>query len=210
MERLARKAEVADADEGGGKRVKQETPNEFFRGQGHGLALVAVATIAKGKGDVAVFDVKNAVVGNGDAVGIAAEVVENFFRPAERRLGVDDPWLLTKPSNQVVESGLGLESSGLARENELAGGFGLAEEVDILAAEYGGESSDGEEEILRGRNPAVAIFGQDAGGNEAVKMEMSLELLVPGVEQGDKPGFAAEVVMAELEKGLSGGIKEDF
>ena len=207
---VGEKPEVANADEAHGQSVEKESPNKFFRGQGHGLALVAIPAISKGKGDDSVFDVEDAIVGDGDPMGIAAEVVEDFFGSAEWRLGVDDPWLFIKLSDQAVESGVSLERSGLARKNQLAAGKVLTEEVDILAAEYGGESFDGKEEIVRGRNPAVAIVGQDAGGDEAVEMEMGLELLVPGVEHGDHPGLSAEVVVAEGKKGLSGGIEKDF
>ncbi len=162
--------------------MEKETPDEFFSGQGYDLALAAVPAITKGEGDVAIFDVEDTVIGNGDAMGIAAEIVENFFWSAERRLGVDDPWVFIKLSEQAVESCLGLESSGLARENELMPGKGLAEGVDILAAEDGGKSFDGEEEIFWGGDPAVAVIRQGAGGDEAVEMEMGLEFLVPGVE----------------------------
>ena len=175
---IGEKAEMADADEAGRKPVEEEAPDEFFGGQGHDLRLVAVPAISKGKRDDSVFDVEDAVVGDGDAVGIAAEVAEDLVGSAERRLGVDDPRFLAKPSDQVVESSLGLESSGLARENERACGKGLAEEVDVLAAEYGRESCDGKEEILRSRNPAVAGLRQGAGWDEAVEMEMGVELLV--------------------------------
>ena len=90
---VGEKAEMADADESGGKRVEEEeAPNKFFGGQGHDLALVAVSAILPRKGDDSVFDVEDAVVGNGDAMGIAAQVIEDLLGSAERRLGVDDPW----------------------------------------------------------------------------------------------------------------------
>jgi len=74
---------MAHANEGGGKGVKKEPPDKFPGGQSHNIALVAGAAVAEGKGDVAVFDAEDAVVGNGDAAGIAAKVVQNFFRSAE-------------------------------------------------------------------------------------------------------------------------------
>lgn len=89
-------------------------------------------------------------------------------------------------------------------------GIGLKEEVYILAAKDLGESSDGEEKVFGGSNPAGFFFGQNAGRDKAMEMEMSVEPLIPGVEHGDKPGFAAEIVMAEREKGLGGGIEQDF
>lgn len=207
---VGQKAEMADADEGGWKGVKKEPPDEFFRGQSHNIALVAVATIAKSKGDVAVLDVENAVVGNGDAVGIAAEVVEDFIRPAERRLGINDPALLAKLSDQIGESGSGLKLSGLPREDQLAAGIGLKEEAGILAAKDLGESSDGEKKVFGGIDPALVVFRQGAGGDETMEMEMSVESLIPGMQDGDKAGFAAEIVIAEGQKSLGGGIEQDF
>lgn len=41
-------------------------------------------------------------------------------------------------------------------------------------------------------------------------MEMSVELLIPGMQDGDKAGFTAEIIMAEHEQCLGGGIEQDF
>ncbi|GLR45326.1 hypothetical protein GCM10007880_58430 [Mesorhizobium amorphae] len=43
------------------------------------------------KTDFAILDGDEAVVGNGDAVGIATRVVEDLFGSGECRLGIDDP-----------------------------------------------------------------------------------------------------------------------
>ena len=114
---VGEKAEVTYADKARRQRVEKEASNEFFRGQGHDLTLVAIPAIAKGKCDDSVFDAEDAIIGNGDAMGIAAKVVEDFVGSAERSLGVNDPWFFIKLSNQSVESGLGLERSSLAWEN---------------------------------------------------------------------------------------------
>ncbi len=139
--------------------MKQEPPDEFLSGQSYNIAFIAGGAVAEGKGDLTVLDVENAVVGDGDAVGIAAEVVENFIRSSERGLGINDPALLAEPGEQAGESGPGLELSGLPRENKLALSIGVKEEVQILSAKDQGESSDGEEKFLRGVDPACVIFG---------------------------------------------------
>ena len=72
-------------------------------------------------------------------MGIAAEVVKDFIRAAERGLGINNPALLADLFDQAGESGLGLELSGLPRENKLAAGIGLKEKAGILAAKYLGE-----------------------------------------------------------------------
>ena len=108
---------MADADEAGRQGVKQEPPDKFIRWQSHNIALISVAAVAEGEGNVTVFDIEDAVVGNSDAVGVAAEVVEDFFRSAERRLGINDPTLLAEPGEQAGESCLGLELGGLPRKD---------------------------------------------------------------------------------------------
>jgi hypothetical protein len=52
------------------------------------------------------------MVGDGDTVGIAGQVVENMFRSAEWRLGVDDPLVgkdLAQKVSEALDSGQFLE-----------------------------------------------------------------------------------------------------
>ena len=43
------------------------------------------------------------MVGDGDAMGIAGQIVENMFHAAEGWLGVDDPILLAEFPEEVAE-----------------------------------------------------------------------------------------------------------
>ena len=47
--------------------------------------------VAPAKGYVALGESNQPAVGNGDAMGVGAEIAQHMFRPAERPLGVDDP-----------------------------------------------------------------------------------------------------------------------
>ena len=205
---VGEESEVADADEGWGQAVEQETSNEFLGRKGHGFELVAVAAIPVSECDRSIFDFEDAVVGNGDAMCIAAEVVEDFLRPAERSLGVDDPVLAAELVDEVVESGLGLELSGLAREYQLVLGKGLLKKLDKFTAEHLGKGSDRKEEIPGGMDEATAAVGQDPRRDEAMEMEMGVESLVPGVQDGHESKLAPEIVLAEGLEGLSDGFKQ--
>jgi hypothetical protein len=44
------------------------------------------------------------MVGDGDAVGVAGQVVEHMVGSAEGWLGVDDPVLLTELAEEVAEA----------------------------------------------------------------------------------------------------------
>ena len=61
--------------------------------------------ILPSKGHVGVGDVYDAVVGNGDAVSIAGEILQHMFGPAERGLCVNHP-ILSKQTPQERHEGL--------------------------------------------------------------------------------------------------------
>lgn len=84
-------AEGPDFLEALGQDVQQEAADEVAERKGHLLLGVAVGAVAPGEGDAAVGDGADAVVGDGDAVGVAPEVVERLLRVARGGLGVDDP-----------------------------------------------------------------------------------------------------------------------
>ena len=61
--------------------------------------------VSPAEGDAIVLEGHEAMVGDGDAMGVAGQVVENLFDTAEGWLGVDDPVLLTKLPEKVAEGG---------------------------------------------------------------------------------------------------------
>jgi hypothetical protein len=92
---------VADAHEAAGEDVEQEAAQELLGGECHHLALVAIGGVSPAEADDAVSEVDDAVVREGDAVGVAAEVLEDLFRPGEGLLGVDDPGLVAEGREEV-------------------------------------------------------------------------------------------------------------
>ena len=90
---VGEESEVPDADKATGQDVKQEAAQELMGGNGHDLLLAAVGIVPPTEGDAIVFEGHEAMVGDGDAVGVAGQVVENVFGAAEGRLGVDHPIL---------------------------------------------------------------------------------------------------------------------
>ena len=112
------------------------------------------------------------MVGDGNAVSVASQVVEDMFCTAEGRLGVDDPPLTEELIDEAVEA-IGLsEADRRAVELELVLVKDLCEPVSELAAEDAAEYVDGEEETWRGGDPAGAILPQAAGRNDGVDVGM--------------------------------------
>src|SRR5215510_2369732 len=120
------------------------------------------------------------MIGDGYAMGIAAQVLEDILRATERWFGIDDPVLMKQWSKP------GGENLGLSEESQIAGKMQLAalklrlETGDKLAAKHTPEHLDGKKEARARSNPTGVIERQPAGWDDAMHMRMKLELLVPG------------------------------
>jgi hypothetical protein len=73
------------------------------------VELVVVTSVSVEEGDLAVVDIEDAMVRDGDAMGVAGKVGEDFVRAIERGLGVDDPVLPVQSVDELVEPCLGGE-----------------------------------------------------------------------------------------------------
>lgn len=84
---VGHEAEVADAMEAVGQRVKKELvglePQDFCR--------AVLAVVLPGKGDVILVEGYEPAVGDGDAMGVAAEIGQHLCGPAEGPLGRKQP-----------------------------------------------------------------------------------------------------------------------
>jgi hypothetical protein len=90
---IGQEAEVAEADKAAGQDVEQEAAKELDGVKGEGFFDTAVAVILPAEADAAVLDFQQAVVGDGDAVGVATEILDDLCRAAEGGLGIDNPAL---------------------------------------------------------------------------------------------------------------------
>ena len=84
--------------------MEEETAQELMGRNGHDLLLAAVGVVSPAERDAIVLEGHEAMVGDGDAVGVAGQVVEHVFGAAEGRLGINDPVLLAELAEEVVES----------------------------------------------------------------------------------------------------------
>ena len=112
---------------------------------------------------------------------VTAEVVEQMLGRAERLFGVDVPRLFSQSFEQQAEVTRISQGSGFAWEDKLLLMESLFEKVKELAAENGAQGFDTEEEVFAGGDPAVLIETEHSFWEQAVEMEVGLELLVPGM-----------------------------
>jgi hypothetical protein len=83
---VSEESEVADAHEAGRQDMQQEASQELVCVERKQSLLILVRRISPPKGDAPVRDRHNAVVGDGDAMGVAAEIAQRVFGSAERAL----------------------------------------------------------------------------------------------------------------------------
>ena len=69
---VGEEAEVADADQAFGQDMDEKAAQELLGGNGHDLVLAAVSIVSPAEGDAMVLESHEAMVGDGDAMGIAA------------------------------------------------------------------------------------------------------------------------------------------
>jgi hypothetical protein len=79
-----------------------------------------VGIILPAEGDLIVLEGDEAMVGDGDAMGVAAEIAEDVMGTAERGFGIDDPIVTEQGTQESVEGFLILKRSKRTREDQLA------------------------------------------------------------------------------------------
>ena len=77
-------AEVANAREALGKNMLQKTPQELFVRERHDAALAVVRIVLPAERDVRIGNLDETMVGDGDAMRVAGQIVQYVFGPAER------------------------------------------------------------------------------------------------------------------------------
>src|SRR4051812_31894259 len=88
---IGEEAVVADAMEAVRQGGQQKATDELIGIECHRLGLAVTSIVFPGETDFAVGEREQPAVGDGDTMGIAAEIGQHLFGPAEGRLGVDHP-----------------------------------------------------------------------------------------------------------------------
>jgi hypothetical protein len=188
--------------------MPQKALDKGVSGQLQDLKLIALLSIAVGKADLPITDIDNTVIGDGHAMRVAPEILEDVLRPFEGTLGVDDPVLRIEVIEQLDAARLGTQVGRRLVKTQGVGEGGLLESLQKLASEDLPQSLDWEEKLRVGRHPVRPILGKRPTGDECVEMEVGLQRLIPGMEDHDHAELTAPILTATLEKRVTGGAKE--
>jgi hypothetical protein len=85
--------EVADADEAPGQDVLAKAAQELDSGERHDALLIAVGIVPPPKAHVVTIEAKQALIADGHAMSVTAEVAKHAFGLPKSGLGINDPVL---------------------------------------------------------------------------------------------------------------------
>ena len=207
---VGEEAEVADADEAAGEQMQQEAAQELICGQGHKSLPVAMRGVAPAEGDVAVLECDESRVGDGDAMGISAEIAQRVLRSAEGALGVYDPVVTEEGSQPGAKSAWLCEVPQAAVEVEIAAMKSSSESGEELTTEDAAEHGDGQEESVRRTDPSVMIGSQSAGSHDAMDMGMEQQSLIPRVQHAEEGDLGAQMarVAGDFQQRFGAGMEQ--
>ena len=85
---MGQEAEVADAHEAWGKHMEQKPAQELLDRQSQQALLVSVGRVSPAKGDLVPGQRPEAMVGEGDPMGIGPQIMEDIVGASERRASI--------------------------------------------------------------------------------------------------------------------------
>ena len=156
--------------------MEEKPADELHRAEG-GLLEDIVLAIFVPETHHAILESKKATIGDSDAVGVASEILQDVLRIGDGVPHTDDPFVLIK---LVFKLAVGLF------EVQVSTASGSSEVIDELTTKDQGESFLVEEIVILARDPAFVLCAQGTTGYQAVQMEVSFELLIPGMQDSDK------------------------
>src|SRR4030095_573991 len=191
---IGQQAKMPDAYEPAGQDMKQEAANELLGLESHPLWFVSLPIVFPAECDLCVLETDQTVIGYGNPVRIAAEIVQHLIRAAKGRFRVDHPFGLaagSHPGFEVFRISQWLKGSV---EFEFAGSVGIFETVEEQAAEKPGKNAHGEKEAVATGNPAAGLGAGAPARHDAMEMGVVLQVLPPSMEHGQKADVSTQVL----------------
>ena len=176
---------MANADKSLWQNVQGEPSNELGGIQGHDLSFIFITIVLVAKAHLAIGEADDSMIGDGDLVGVSAQIFDHLLWPAEGPFGINHPWRFEQ---RIIERAI------LLGELPSQGGH-------EPGAEHRTEGFDGEEKFsIAARLLPVSGLGQPACRHDAVQVRMQGEVLSPGVEDGNHAGVSAEMLLIVGER----------
>lgn len=153
--------------------MEQESPQELLGGYGHQPLLALVRVVLPSERNFPIGKVHDPVIGDGDSMSIAGQILKHMFWPAERPLRVDHPVMTKQLAQESMENFLSGKTLCAAGEEKFAVPESSLQTGDELAAKHAAKHLHRQEERIAWMNPLAVIERQAAGRNHAVDVRMN-------------------------------------
>ena len=199
---------MANSDEARWQKMEQEALNKDVSGQLQGLELMTFFSIVIGQTDPSISHLDDAVVGDGHAMRVASEIVDDLLGSAKGGLGIDDPVFAIELIDQLGEATVRAQVGGMLVEEQAAMATGLLQDLEKLAAEDLSQRLNREEKLRVGGRPACSVIGKGTSRDESMQMKMWLQDLIPGMEDYNSTELAPQVAATKLKQRFTGAAKQ--
>jgi hypothetical protein len=116
---VSQKSEMSDPDITVRQDMKVESPYELIGFESHDLLSITICIIAPSEGNLSVMKYEDAVIADGDPVGVSSQVLKNPIDSGKGRLAIDDPFFVIKPSSEDLKFSWSLKMADTAGEDQL-------------------------------------------------------------------------------------------
>ena len=168
---VCQETEVTNTTEAFWQHMKEKAADKIVDIKRHHLRFAGGAIVLPTEADATVLTGKQSAVCNGNAVGVAPEIVKDLLWSAERAFGVDDPGEVTERLQIACESGGFDEPGEMPEEPQLAGFERGLKAFEKQPAVEPREHMDWEEKIGAATDPA-SVRGETSAGNNEVSMRV--------------------------------------
>ena len=191
---VAEEAEVPDAVEPVRQHMDQETTDEFVGRERHRLLAIVVPVILPAEADLVVIHRYEAVVGDRDAMRIAADIVENLRRPGERSLGIGHPLSLPGRCQVAPERRRLKQMTMFGEEVQRARGERFLQVPQEQASKHPRQHPHRQKEPRPAGGPALPVRCDTAAGNQEMDVRVVGHGLTPGVHHAEEADFRTEML----------------
>lgn len=191
--------------------VQQETADELVGIERHPLLAAACSVILPSECDAIVVHADEAGIGDGDAMGVAAEIGQHLFGSGKWRLGIDHPVDMTRRFKGSIEGDRTDQTGDVTEELKLPPVVGRAQLFEKQPPEQPRQNPHGQKEVRPKGDPSGLVGRQSAAWYDAVDMRVILQVLAPGVQYRNEANLCAEMpgIGGKPAQRLGDGAKQD-
>ena len=210
---IAEKAEMSDFAKTCWQDMVEKTSYKLYMRKGHcfvGYGSIVVFFVLECNG--AVIDFKNSIIGDGDAVGISGNILQDMFGTCKRLFDIAVPIFSGEFGDKFFKLEGVVEFAHAVRNNELTVIIVLEQAFTESFSDISGHGLYWEQKILSvGQGFPLFLIGCNAAaGDDVVNMNMIGQVLSPCMQDADKTDLRAEefYIASKCVERLSCNVKE--